>query len=219
MEPVVEIPLEPRASGALRVAPLADRDPESVAVAAYRFFQALEEDPTSKALLLPGSTSADRLVVDPGAMVRLELAFKVPESTVPEYRVATLLLLEAMEPVVEITFEPRESGALKVAPFAESDPERVAEPAYTFFQAFEDAPTSYALLVPGSTSADRLVVDPAPTVRLEFAMRVPESTVAEYSAVARLLLEQMGPVVEIPLEPRASGALNVAPLADRDPES
>ena len=82
------------------MAPLADSEPESVAVAAYMFFQALEEDPTSKALLLPGSTSAERLVVDPAPSVRLELALRVPESTVPEYRVATLLLLEAMEPVV-----------------------------------------------------------------------------------------------------------------------
>ncbi len=93
-------------------------------------------------MLLPGKMLVEMLVVDPTPKVRLELAVSVPVSMVAEYTADALLLDEAIAPLVVIPLEPMARGAVRVAPFAERVPVRVALEAYTFLQAFEDVPKS-----------------------------------------------------------------------------
>jgi hypothetical protein len=71
MDPVVVTELFPSARGAVRVAPLADMEPVSVTLEAYKFFHVELLDPMSYASLLEGNKLVPRLVVEPGCSVKL----------------------------------------------------------------------------------------------------------------------------------------------------
>jgi hypothetical protein len=66
MDPVVVTELLPMVRGAVRLAPLAEREPVKVALKAYKFFQVELLDPMLYASLLEGSKLVPRLVVEPG---------------------------------------------------------------------------------------------------------------------------------------------------------
>ena len=174
------------------MAPLADSEPESVAVAAYMFFQALEEDPTSKALLLPGSTSVEMLVVEPAPSVRLELALEGARSTVAEiWQSGGCCWRTRWRRWWRARWSRARAGALSVAPLAEREPESVAVAGVEVLPGVGGGSDVEGVVAAGQDVGGEA---PAPRVRLELALRVP-STVPEYRVATLLLLEAMEPVV------------------------